>query len=123
MNDTKHHKASSNLSRYKLITRKLRRHLPRLYDTEHQEDPIAWVKYFVSFSNWYAYGVEFDGTDLFYGLVFGDYEELGYFSLRELEALPDTLELPVERDLYFKPKPLSQIRAEHHRREGGQRGF
>jgi hypothetical protein len=51
---------------------------------------------------------EFDGEDLFFGLVQGLEEELGYFSLSELESVR-VLGLPVERDLYFTPKPLSEL--------------
>jgi hypothetical protein len=52
---------------------------------------------------------EFDGEDLLFGLVQGLEEELGYFSLSELESVR-VLGLPVERDLYFTPKPLSALR-------------
>ena len=36
--------------------------------------------------------------------------ELGYFSLTEIEGVRGKLGLPVERDLYFEKKPLSQCR-------------
>jgi DUF2958 family protein len=37
-------------------------------------------------------------------------DELGYASLRELESIRRPLGLGIERDLYLKPTPLSQIR-------------
>lgn len=38
--------------------------------------------------------------------------ELGYFSLSELEKVRGPLGLRVERDLYWEPKPLSEVRKE-----------
>jgi hypothetical protein len=53
--------------------------------------------------------VEFDGEDVFFGLVVGFEIEAGYFSLSELEATRGPWGLPIERDLWFKPVPLSQL--------------
>ena len=41
------------------------------------------------------------------GFVGHEYE-FGYFSLSELESFRDGWVLPIERDLYYKPCPLSQ---------------
>jgi hypothetical protein len=46
---------------------------------------------------------------LFFGLVVGQERELGYFSLSELETVRGPLGLPIERDLSFKPCPLSRV--------------
>jgi len=59
------------------------------------------------------YGVEFDGQDTFYGLVIGHEMELGYFSLAELEQVRGPWSLPVERDLYFEPTILEDLKALH----------
>ncbi|MCL4488384.1 MAG: DUF2958 domain-containing protein [Chloroflexi bacterium] len=58
---------------------------------------------------------QFDAEDIFFGAVSGAEFEIGYFSLSELESLRGPLGLSVERDLYFKPTPLSQIRKEYAR--------
>ena len=54
---------------------------------------------------------------LFFGYVVGFEPELGYFSLNDLktakEGLRDFRALPIERDVWFTPKPLSEIRREH----------
>jgi hypothetical protein len=93
-----------------LLTQEIRDKLPPIKATEGQGDPLAIVKLFHPMSNWTWYIVEFDGSDECYGLVIGFERELGYFSLRELEAIgKDGKMLPIERDLYFKPTPLSQI--------------
>lgn len=88
----------------------LRRALPPLRSTEHEADPLARVKFFTPWSNWTWYATEFDGKDTFFGLVVGFETELGYFSLLELEAIRGPCGLRIERDLYFKPTPLSQLR-------------
>ena len=87
-----------------LLTKKLREALPPLYTNENETDPKAIVKFFTPYHNWTWYATEFDGDDTFFGLVDGLDKELGYFSLAELESLGPKL----ERDLHFKPTPLSQ---------------
>ncbi len=47
---------------------------------------------------------------LCFGLVDGFEQELGYFSVDELEQVTGPLGLHVERDLYWTPCPLSQVR-------------
>jgi len=48
---------------------------------------------------------------LFFGLVNGIEVELGYFSLSELESARGLFGLPVERDLYFRPTRLSEVKS------------
>ena len=95
--------------RSRLMTQELLNRLPKLYSQENIEDPIAQTKFFTPDSNWHWYPVEFDGDDLFFGLVIGFERELGYFTLSELESCRGPLGLPIERDLYFTPMPISQI--------------
>ena len=92
-----------------LLTDKIRKQLPKLYSTEYDPDPVVAVKFFSPWSGWTWYGVEFDGHDLFFGLVDGYDREWGYFSLAELEAVLVFDTPAVERDLNFEPAPLSQI--------------
>ena len=75
-------------------------------------DPIVYAKYFMPDSHWTWYVLEFDGKETFFGYVDGDYQELGYFSLSELESIRGPLGLKVERDVYWKPKPLSEVKKE-----------
>ena len=93
-----------------LLTKKIREDLPKLYANEGNHDAKVIVKFFTPDSNWTWYATEFDGVDTFFGLVDGFEQELGYFSLKELEDIRGPLGLLVERDMYFKPKPLSAIR-------------
>ena len=93
-----------------LLPDELRRKLPKLYDQEKLgADAIAYAKYFTPDSSWTWYATEFDGKDTFFGLVDGFEKEMGYFSLLELKAARGPLGLPIERDLYWKPRTLKEI--------------
>ena len=63
-------------------------------------------------SNWTWYVTEWDAeTGLCFGLVEGFETELGYFSLDELAEATVFGGVPaVERDLYWKPMTLGEIR-------------
>jgi hypothetical protein len=99
-----------------LLTNELRRKLPPLYASEHEQDPQVICKFFTPDSRWTWYAVEFDGDDTFFGWVEGLENELGYFSLSELESVRGPLGLPIERDLYFEPCRLSQVKPKAERR-------
>ena len=119
----------------KLLTKELKKKLPPLYSQEEVEDPMVIVKFSHPRSQWTWYAYEASaqwlvGEDVvdralsdpdesgeyqdtkFFGLVDGFDKELGYWSLNELSEVRDDWGLGVERDLYFKPKKLSEIRKE-----------
>ena len=110
----------------KLLTEELKKQLPPLYSQEHEPDPLVYGKFFHPLSpwTWYAYEgspVDEDGyydTDkekvdfLFFGWVNGDFPELGYFSLSELESV-NVMGLGIERDLFFTPMRLSEAKKLH----------
>ena len=96
---------------YDLIPEALAKSIPRLYATEKVSDPLVHVKFFTPDSSWTWFVQEYDPDErLCFGLVIGHETEMGYFSLAELEAARGPMGLPIERDLHFKPKPLSQCR-------------
>jgi hypothetical protein len=98
----------------------LRAVLPKRYSTEqHGMKAIAPIKFFTPDANWTWYPTEFDGDDLFFGLVSGFELELGYFTLSELEGVRGLFGLPIERDLYFTPKSLHQLRI-FHQQQGNE---
>ena len=101
-----------------LLTQELRQQLPLLYSQEHVDDPLIVCKFFTPDSNWTWYVMEFDGEDLFFGLVVGFEKELGYFTLSELEEARGPLGLSIERDIHFTSKRLSEVRKEH-KQQGG----
>jgi len=93
-----------------LLPPELRARIPKLYATEHADDPIVQAKLFTPWADWTWFVTEFDGEDRCFGLVSGHEVELGYFSLSEIAALEGPGGLRVERDLHFEPRPLSQVR-------------
>ena len=94
-----------------LLTREDRANIPELYKSEDLkvDDMVVHAKFFTPWSNWTWYVIEFDGEDRCFGYVKGLEDELGYFSLSELESLEGPFGLKVERDKYFEPKPFSKI--------------
>lgn len=96
-----------------LLTTELRAQLPRLYEQENIPDPTIYAKFFTPDSNWTWYVTEGEeaGEDFrFFGFVVGLEKEWGYFVLSELLSVRGGLGLPIERDLYFEPRPFSQVR-------------
>ena len=83
-------------------------------------DAVAQVKFFTPDSSWTWYASEFDGEDIFFGLVIGHFVELGYFSLAELEETTGPLGLHIERDLYFEPAALGMLKT-YYEQEGRAR--
>jgi len=105
---------------HKLLDKASRERLPDLYSNEEKGlDAEARVKFFTPDSNWTWYASEFDGEDIFFGLVSGFEVELGYFSLSELASVTGPLGLPIERDLHFQPKSLKEL-MEYHRQMRGE---
>ena len=96
-----------------LLTKQLQEQLPSLYTCENTKDPMVIVKFFAPWTNWTWYGIEFDGQDRFFGFVVGQEKELGYFSLSELKWIDGPFGLKIERDLYFEPQPLSEVKKLH----------
>jgi hypothetical protein len=101
-----------------LLPKDVREVLPELYANEEVGLAAqALVKYFTPDSNWTWYASEFNGDDIFFGLVIGFEAEFGYFCLSELESVRGPLGLPIERDLHFDPKSLKELR-DHYRDNG-----
>ena len=94
----------------KLLTKEIRRRLPALGSQEDKGlEARAQVKFFTPDGGWTWYATEFDGEDMFFGLVAGFDKELGYFRLSELEQVRGRLGLPIERDRYFRPTTLRKL--------------
>lgn len=113
----------------KLLTKELLVQLPPLYSTEEQGDEAkAHIKFFTPWSDWTWYATEGSPVDedglmdtdkekvdfLFFGLVSGHELELGYFSLSEFENTNTSSGIRmVERDLYFKPTTIRELKERH----------
>ncbi len=104
-----------------LLDAKSRELLPPLYHGEERTlEAVAPVKFFTPDAQWTWYASEFDGEDMFFGLVNGFELEFGYFSLSELEETRGALGLPIERDRFYEPKTLQELLDMHteQRRKG-----
>lgn len=106
---------NSGLRGHELMTKELGKTIPPLYaneDAAEHDAILARVKLFSPYSNWTWYVTEWDPkTGLCFGLVQGFETELGYFDLTELAEVTVFGGVPaVERDLYWKPKTLGEIR-------------
>jgi Protein of unknown function (DUF2958) len=88
--------------------------LPPLYAQDGKgDDAIVYVKFFHPLSSWTWYATEYDPDErIFFGWVHGDFPELGYFSLDEMEQTL-VMGIGMERDLHFTPKKLSEVKQEH----------
>lgn len=86
--------------------------IPPLYANEEKgEDAIALLKLFTPWTSWTWYASEYDPAERrCFGVVVGHERELGYFSIEELEGIKGPAGLTIERDLYWKPKPLKECR-------------
>lgn len=105
-----------------LLPPEIREQLPKLYTVSDSQgvEAVAPVKYFTPDAQWTWYPIEFDGADIFVGLVIGDEIEFGFFSLSELKESHGALGLPVERDLHFTPATLRELKEKHEQeRRGG----
>ena len=89
----------------KLLTKEIRAKLPELYSTDDNAEAKCIVKFFDAMGSWAWYGFEFDGTDLFFGLVDGFEKEWGYFSLSEIESVGAR----IERDMYYTSETKKEL--------------
>lgn len=98
-----------------LLTKELIEQFEQVGSQEHVIDPVIILKLFnpCGSATWLA--TEYFPEDrLFFGFVslFNDpfCNEWGYFSLDELQELRcPPLGMPIERDLYFKQSPISEV--------------
>jgi hypothetical protein len=96
----------------KLLTKKIQKQLPPLRSQEEVEDPVVQVKFFCPWNQWTWYGIEYsEEEDRFFGYVEGLDKELGSFSLAELAEIVGPGGLGIERDKFFRPCPLSEVKA------------
>ena len=100
---------------HQLMTEKLADTIPAIYANEKVADydtVIAHAKLFSPYSNWTWFITEMDGeTGQCFGLVEGFEKEIGYFDLTELAETTVFGDVPaVERDLYWQPKTLGEIK-------------
>ena len=105
----------------KLMTKEIEKKLPPIrYFEQSGKEPVAMVKFFDPTGSWTWYVAEGqrqeDGDWLFWGAVDGFEFEYGYFTLHDIQHAKDCSTgihaLPIERDLYFHPTPLHQLKSQ-----------
>lgn len=83
--------------------------LPSIEESRDMRDPVARVKLFDPTSGWTWWIAAYDPVDrLAYGLTHGFEDELGYISMEEITVFRGRFGLPIERDLHWTPRPLSE---------------
>jgi hypothetical protein len=87
--------------------------IPELYAQDGKgDDAIVWLKWFFPAGSWTWYITEYDPKErIAFGLCCGDFPELGYVSLAEIESL-EVRRLRVERDIWWSPKTMGEVRRE-----------
>jgi hypothetical protein len=83
--------------------------LPSIQEAGDDPGAIARVKLFDPSGSWTWYLAGYDPeTRIAWGLVDGFEQEYGSIDMAELAAIRGALGLPVERDLFWQPRPLSE---------------
>ena len=109
--------AHSGVRGHELMTKELGDTIPALGANEkvkNYDAVLAPAKLFSPYSNWTWYMTELNSeTGECFGLVEGFETEWGYFDLTELAEATVFGGVPaVERDLYWQPKTIGEIRRE-----------
>ena len=94
----------------KLLTKEVLAVLPQLGAHGEKPEAIAYAKFFTPDGSWTWYATEGspEGDDfLMFGYVIGIVPDWEYFRLSELARIRGHLNLPVERDKFFIPMPVS----------------
>lgn len=96
-----------------LLTQLQQMGLPALYSQESTPDPIVLVHIFTPDAqcNWWLTELDADGTAFALCDLGMGFPELGYVDINELSQVRGHLGLPVEIDMYWTPRPLSEVRA------------
>ncbi len=96
----------------KLLTKAIEKKLPAFYSTDGRGDSaVAVVKFFNPTGSWTWYATEYNPEErMFYGIVDGHELESGYFSLDELESFRGRFGLGIERDMYWTPLTIGEIK-------------
>lgn len=95
-----------------LMTKGLEKRFAKVGSQRDKENPVVIAKFFnpAGSGNWYA--TEYDPKNkMFFGYVsiYGDWNEWGFFSLKELEDFESPYGTGIERDLDFEECPSSEI--------------
>lgn len=74
--------------------------------------PVFRVKLFDPVGSWTWYVQDWDGEDICFGYVVGDFPEWGSFSLSELASIKGRLGIGIEIDTGYRPKAVDEVMAQ-----------
>ena len=95
----------------KLLTEKIKDTFKRIGSQEDDENPLVVVKFFTPWTHWTWFATEYNPeTKCFFGMVYGDENEWGYFSLDELQGVKGLWGLKIERDIHFDPVRFNTLK-------------
>lgn len=99
----------------KLLTSEIKKKLSKypLYSQEGKGgDTVCVCKLFLCQGAWTWYITEWDGNDTAFGIIVNGRgeAEIGYISISELMSVRTRLGLGVERDIYFSPTKVRDIK-------------
>lgn len=99
----------------KLLTSEIKNKLSKypLYSQDGKgSDAVCVCKFFLCQGRWTWYITEWDGNDTAFGIIVnGQGEaEYGYISMSALKSVRTSLGLGVERDIYFTPTKVRDIK-------------
>lgn len=107
------------IRKHKILPMDIEGRLPALYSQDGQgDDAVVHTKFFHPFGSMTWYALEYSPEEqMFYGWVEnGDCSEFGPFSLEEIGTTV-VRGLPLERDKYWRPKTLREVKASHGRED------
>jgi len=96
-----------------LMTDAIAKTIPNLYEQDGLGDNATiFAHWFSPYTGWDWYCMEYDPTNgVCFGLVKGMANELGYWTVHELEEVNESYGFPlIERDLYWTPCKLADVR-------------
>lgn len=95
----------------KLMTKQIEKRAKAQYEKANDLSQDVVAKFFDPTGSWTWYLMNQDpqDPDYLWGIVKGFEVEIGSFSLSELQAIRGRFGLGIERDLYFSPRPASEV--------------
>lgn len=96
----------------KLMTKTLAKKIPAIYEQDGKGDDAIVYAHWFSLTGWDWYCTEYDPEQgLCFGLVKGFADELGYWTIGQLEEVNEGRPFQIiERDMYWTPCKLSEVR-------------
>ena len=92
-----------------LLIKALRQQAPPLNSRQDGEDPPVPCRIVIPGCSWAWYPLEFDGHNLCYGFVDGDFPEFGSFRLTELQEAARLYRTAPQLDPSFTPCRVSHL--------------